>query len=208
MSDKKYCYPDSSILINKPGIKDPDKLLKAEIRLTGYRMIKLQQEPIKGRFDFDHLKQIHRYVFQDLYEWAGVPRTVDIGKGNLFCPVRNINSYAASVFGSFARDCMAAKADPDTFIRTLAKHYGDLNALHPFREGNGRTQREFTRELCLACGYDFDLTCTKHNEMLYASKLSFDLGDSSSLEGIFKKAVTPIFSCPFQASGKSEAGIP
>ncbi len=192
MNDRKYCYPDSDVLMNKPGIKDQDTLLRAEIRLTGYRMIELQQNPIRGRFDFDHLKGIHKHIFQDLYAWAGEVRTVDIGKGNLFCPVRNINSYAASVFGSFAKDCMEAKADKDKFVRTLARHYGDLNALHPFREGNGRTQREFARELCLACGYDFDLTVTRHNEMLYASKLSFDLGDNSSLEGIFRKAVAPI----------------
>ncbi len=192
MNDRKYCYPDSDVLMNKPGIKDPDALLRAEIRLTGYRMIELQRNPVKGKFDFDHLKDIHRHIFQDLYAWAGEVRTVDIGKGNLFCPVRNINSYAASVFGSFARDCMAAKADKDKFVRTLARHYGDLNALHPFREGNGRAQREFARELCLACGYGFDLTVTRHNEMLYASKLSFDLGDNSSLEDIFRKAVAPI----------------
>ncbi len=192
MSDTRYCYPNSDVLINKKNIRDKQRLNEAEIQYTARRIMELQRNPIRGRFDLDHLKHIHGHIFQDLYAWAGEVRTVDIGKGNLFCPIRNISSYAPSVFGSFAKDCMAAKTDPGKFVRTLARHYGDLNALHPFREGNGRSQREFARELCLTCGYDFDLTVTKHNEMLYASKLSFDLGDNSSLEGIFRKAVTPI----------------
>ena len=73
-----------------------------------------------------------------------------------------------------------------------AKHYGDLNALHPFREGNGRTQREFARELCLACGYDFDLSFTNHEDMLSASIASFNKEDNSYFEAIFSKAVQPI----------------
>lgn len=189
MSDKIYCYPDTDVLKNKPGIKDHDQLLKAEIKATLLRMTELQCRPIKGSFDFAHLKQIHAYIFQDLYSWAGQVRTVNIGKGNLFCLTQNIDSFADSIFASFAKDCAAAKADPDAFVHALAEHYGDLNALHPFREGNGRTQREFTRELCLACGYDFDLSGTNHSQMLYASKLSFDLGDNSGLESIFRKAV-------------------
>ena len=62
-----------------------------------------------------------------------------------------------------------------------------MNALHPFREGNGRAQREFARELCLICGYDFDLSCSTHKEMLEASIYSFNTGDSSKLRVIFKK---------------------
>lgn len=62
---------------------------------------------------------------------------------------------------------------------------------HPFREGNGRTQREFARIVCLECGYDFDLSCTTHQEMLEASKLSFDRADSSLFIRIFSKAVVP-----------------
>ena len=72
------------------------------------------------------------------------------------------------------------------------KHYADLNALHPFREGNGRSQREFARELCLHCGYIFDLSATTHEQMLNASIHSFNTGDNSELLQIFKKAVIPI----------------
>ena len=74
----------------------------------------------------------------------------------------------------------------------LSSHYADLNALHPFREGNGRAQREFTRELCLKCGYMLDLTRTTRKEMLTASIASFDKGDNSGLIEVFGKSVIPI----------------
>lgn len=74
----------------------------------------------------------------------------------------------------------------------LAEHYADMNALHPFREGNGRSQREFARELCMDCGYVLDLTNTTHQEMLSASQISFNQGDNSKLEEIFQKSVTPV----------------
>lgn len=75
------------------------------------------------------------------------------------------------------------------FVRVFADNYGDLNALHPFREGNGRTQREFARLICLQCGYDFNLSVTTHSQMLEASKLSFDKADSSGFIKIFSKAI-------------------
>ena len=84
MPDSKYCYPDSDVLINKLGIKDSVKLFMAEKEATSIRLYELQQKPIKGKFNLDHLKAIHKYIFQDIYEWAGEQRTVDIGKGNLF----------------------------------------------------------------------------------------------------------------------------
>jgi cell filamentation protein len=191
MPDKKYCYPDSEVLINKIGITDNAELFETEIELTSIRLAELQENPVKGNYDFKHLKAIHKYIFQDLYSWAGKERTVDIGKGNLFCTTAYIQDYAKSVFNKYFPQCYGAKDDISDFIRALADNYGDLNALHPFREGNGRAQREFARVVCLKCGYDFDLTETTHAEMLEASKLSFDKADSSGFIKIFSKAVTP-----------------
>lgn len=191
MPDNKYCYPDSTVLINKLNITNANTLFEAEKELTAIRLHELQEKPIKGRFDFTHLKAIHKHIFQDIYEWAGKERTVEIGKGNLFCTVACIDSYAESVFKKYFSQCYSAKDNFDDFIRTFADNYGDLNALHPFREGNGRTQREFARIVCLECGYDFNLACTTHQEMLEASKLSFDKADNSLLMKIFSKAVTP-----------------
>ena len=190
MQDSRYCYPDSDVLINIPGIKDKDKLSALETKLTWTRLSELQEKPIKGKFDFNHLKKIHQYIFQDLYEWAGEERTVEIGKGNLFCTVVCIQDYARSVFGKYYSQCYANKDNFDDFVRVLADNYGDLNALHPFREGNGRAQREFARLVCLSCGYDFRLSCTTHSKMLEASILSFNKGDNSGFVRIFSKAVS------------------
>lgn len=191
MSDPKYCYPDSDVLKNKLNIKDENLLFEAEIELTSIRLKELQTTPINGKFDFKHLKEIHRYIFQDLYEWAGKERTVEIGKGNLFCTVACIQDYATSVFSKYYAQCYSSRNNRDSFIKVFAENYGDLNALHPFREGNGRAQREFARLVCLKCGYDFDLSCATHREMLEASILSFERGDNSRLADIFSRAVAP-----------------
>ena len=192
MEDSKYCYPDSEVLINKLNIQSADELFEVEKQLTFIRLQELQTNPIRGKFDFTHLKKIHEYIFQDIYEWAGKIRTVEIGKGNLFCTTACIQSYADSVFGRFYSQCKSNKADRVKFVKVLADNYADLNALHPFREGNGRTQREFTRLVCLECGYAFDLSCTTHNEMLDASIRSFNYGDTSLLYNIFLRAVIPL----------------
>ena len=192
MHDKKYCYPNSNVLINKKNIQDAKELLNAEVLYTGIRLMELQKNPVKGNFDFKHLCKIHKYIFQDLYSWAGKIRTIDIGKGNIFCYVQNINAYAETIFPRYFSDCYEVRGNREEFIKVLTDNYADLNALHPFREGNGRSQREFARELCLQCGYVFDLATTTHREMLEASILSFDKGDNSKLFDIFSKAIVPM----------------
>ena len=192
MPDNKYCYPNSEVLKNKLNITDRNELFEAEKELTAIRLKELQDDPIKGNFDYKHLKAIHKYIFQDIYDWAGKERTVEIGKGNLFCTTSCIQSYAKSVFNKYYPQCYNAKDDFKVFIRAFADNYGDLNALHPFREGNGRTQREFARLICLECGYDFNLSVTTHSKMLEASRLSFDKADSSGFIEIFSKAIIPL----------------
>ena len=87
---------------------------------------------------------------------------------------------------------MEAKDSLEQYVKIFATYYADLNALHPFREGNGRSQREYCRELCLQCGYLFDLTYTCRDEMIQASIDSLDKGDNTRLEAIFHKCVIPL----------------
>lgn len=192
MPNNEYCYANSNVLINKLNIHDEKELSSVEARLTLARLIQLQEHPIRGYFDFNHLKKIHKFIFQDLYDWAGEKRTVEIGKGNYFCLTKFIDSYARSVFNKYYSQCSDSKDNHKDFVKALSNNYGDLNALHPFREGNGRAQREFARCVCLECGYDFDLSFTVHEEMLHASIISFNEGDNSELEKIFSEAVTPL----------------
>ena len=192
MQDIKYCYPNTNTLINKLNIKDEKTLFEAEKKLTLIRLQELQDSPIIGNFDYKHLKDIHHYIFQDLYNWAGELRTVEIGKGNLFCTTEFLVSYGESVLDNYFKSCYKKRNDFKEFIKVFSSNYADLNALHPFREGNGRTQREFARLICLKCGYIFDLSKTNHKEMLEASILSFNNADNSKLEDIFLKSVIPI----------------
>lgn len=125
-------------------------------------------------------------LFQDIYSWAGAVRTVDIAKGSMFCLTQHIQSYAQTIFLVYHTDCMRMKGDPERFIHIFTKYYADLNALHPFREGNGRSQKAFAWELCFRCGYEFDLSHTNHEEMLSAS-ISLIEGDKA----VFKKCIKP-----------------
>ncbi|NYB75335.1 Fic family protein [Sedimentibacter hydroxybenzoicus DSM 7310] len=87
MSDQIYCYPNSGALINKLNIRDCDILSEAERKLTMLRISDLIDNPIKGEFDLKHLQTIHKYIFQDIYDWAGEIRTVDIAKQNMFLEI-------------------------------------------------------------------------------------------------------------------------
>ena len=189
MQDSIYCYKGTNVLKNKVGASTLKELAQAEEDATYLRLWELEQQPIRGRFDLEHLCAIHKYIFQDIYEWAGETRNVNISKGNSFCEYRNIPSSAKDIFRRYFPECYDARNDKDKFIERLAFHYGSVNILHPFREGNGRAQREFARELCLKCGYVFDLSVTTHKEMLDASVYSLAKADDSKLEAIFRRAI-------------------
>ena len=115
-----YCYPDSDVLINKLNITNSKDLFDAELELTSIRLQELQENPLKGDFDFLHLKAIHKYIFQDIYEWAGKERTVELGKGNLFCLTRFIDDYANSVFSKYHTQCYSAKDNFVNFIQVFS----------------------------------------------------------------------------------------
>lgn len=175
MHDTIYCYPGTDVLINKLGIRDQDQLDAAERDLTAFRLISLRDHPIHGKFDYKHLKAIHKYIFQDIYSWAGKERKVDIAKGNMFCNVMFLPQQANRIFSELTNENYLEDLPKDKFIERLAYYFGEINALHPFREGNGRTQREFFRELSMHMGYVMDFSMISQEDMLEASKDSFML---------------------------------
>ncbi len=188
MADTKYCYPNSDVLINKLDIRDLDKLHHFERKLTMLRLLELLDNPITGNFDFKHLQKIHGYIFQDIYEWAGKVRTVDIAKSNMFCNVRFIEQQAYEIFGKLKKEKYLIGLDEQTFVKKLAYYFSEINALHPFREGNGRSQREFIRLLALKSGYVINFTCVSEDEMIEASQDSF-LCKYEKMELLFAKCV-------------------
>jgi cell filamentation protein len=159
---------------------------------TGARIIDLFKKPIQGKFDLSHLKAIHKYIFQYIYPCAGELRLVNISKEILFCDAQFIEKTISKVFDKLAQENYLRDCSEKNIAEKAAYYLGEINAVHPFREGNGRAQREFARELCLKCGYMLDLTRTTRKEMLTASIASFDKGDNSGLIEVFGKSVIPI----------------
>ena len=164
-----YCYKDSDVLINKLNIQDEETFYKAERLYSGLRQSELLDKPLEGKLDFDHLKAIHRYLFQDLFYWAGKIRTVAIAKGNLFCLPQYIDSYAKDIFSRLRKENYFIGTSRDDFIVAVTNLLADINALHPFREGNGRAQREFIRYIGLKNGYGFDWSKVSAEENIAAS---------------------------------------
>lgn len=154
-----YCY-ENGVLKNKLGITDENELSEAESRLTYLKTAELLDNPIRGNFDLDHLKEIHREIFGEIYEWAGEIRTVDISKGDTtFCLSRNIENYAkTTVFPEIGKDLEKLKKAPSIYQgrlpEILAYHLGEINALHPFREGNGRAQKLFIGQMAKSHGLE------------------------------------------------------
>ncbi len=189
MYDKTYCYPNSDVLINNLDITDEDKLAEAERKFTMLRIYELLQNPIIGSFDLNHLCRIHQYIFQDLYSWAGELRTVDISKGYYFCHCAYIASNAKKLFSDLKSENYLKGASRERFITRISFYFSEINALHPFREGNGRAQREFIRSLALWNGYQIKFSLVPADEMLKASIDSFAC-DYRRTEEMFRKCIS------------------
>ena len=188
MSDRIYCYPDSDVLMNKLNIHEAEKLQEAERKLTMLRLIDLLDRPVAGKFDFKHLQTIHKYIFQDIYPWAGKVRSVDIAKSNMFCKVQFIETQADEIFGKLKNDCYLEGLPKEKFAKKAAYYFSEINALHPFREGNGRTQREFIRQLAYQSGYILHFSAISEQEMVQASIDSF-VCNYKKMEALFIKII-------------------
>jgi cell filamentation protein len=180
--------PGTDVLRNKLGIRDPKELERAERLLTADRLAELAGKPVAGNFDLAHLQSIHRAIFQDVYDWAGKLREINISKGGIrFALTGKLESSAHEIFARLARDNHLREQPPDGFARFAAEFLADVNALHPFREGNGRAQREFFRELAARAGLRLDWTRTNSKEMVEAS-IAGMIGDAELFERILLRA--------------------
>lgn len=189
--DQRYCYPHSKVLINKLGIKDEEKLRIAEREITSLRIANAKISVIKGDFDLLHLKKVHKYIFGDIYEWAGEIRWVNIAKGNMFCSYVFIESNAGSLFNKLKRENYLKDVSKDKIPLRLAHYLSEINALHPFREGNGRAQRLFIEYLAENAGYRVDFSQVTDKQMIEASAASF-LCDYTKMDEIFTAITQPL----------------
>ncbi len=169
-TDADYTYPGTNILKNKLNIQDAAELEENERRYTWARNMELQKTPIKGNFDAKHLADIHHYIFQDVYEWAGKFRDISIMKGNSeFIAPKDIKPCLEIVAKKIKQSRPFSKLSEDQTIDLLASTLSNINKIHPFREGNGRTQRLFVEQLAYECEYDLDFSKVSENEMRDAS---------------------------------------
>lgn len=141
-ADNVYCYEDSVVLRNKLGITDQLLLEKFESDITSSRLIELELKPINGKFDLKHLQAIHFAIFQDIYDWAGKIRTVDISRENSrFANMRMLDSASRKLFMNLAKENLFKNQNSQDISSRLAHYLSEINVLHPFRDGNGRVQR-------------------------------------------------------------------
>ncbi|GHV15569.1 hypothetical protein FACS1894219_12520 [Clostridia bacterium] len=164
------CYPNTTVLINKFGITDENELRCAEHEITQEANATWERKPLISTFDFKHYKSIHKFLFEELYEWAGQIRDVDIAKkGTKFCPHNEIENRADSIFTRLQKLNYYKDMPRNIFINEIVDFYISTNDLHPFREGNGRTQRLFLAQLSRNAGYNLDFANVDTDELMIAT---------------------------------------
>jgi cell filamentation protein len=185
-----YVYPETNVLRNLRDIRDQKKLDAVEAIATARRIRELESNAASGKFDSRHIQSIHHYIFQDVYPWAGEFRTVDISKGG------HLFGFSQHVVSSLNKTCEELKkerylngSDQRLFANRGAYYLGELNAIHPFREGNGRTQREFIRQLAVKNGHSLNWSGVTREEMISASRQSFQRGNNAGLEELLQRSL-------------------
>lgn len=181
-SNDEYCYPESDVLKNKHGIIDQVGLDKLESEYVSLRLVELAEKPLTLPFTVETVKYIHKILFGDIYQWAGEFRRIDISKGNSrFANINFIESYLTNVLIDLANDGFLENSNKKDFAEKAAYYMGEINAIHPFREGNGRTQREFINQLAYNAQYYISWSDISSEDILEATIKSFN-GDIADLE--------------------------
>ena len=183
-----YCYKDSDVLVNKFDIHDNKKLEEIERKIVLAKLYELRQNHQIGNFDVSHFVGIHRFLFEDIYPFAGLFRNENIAKGNFsFAEWEYIEDQLKKLLDQLKEENYLQNLDRDIFIKRLSYYMAELNVLHPFREGNGRTIREFIRQLAYKNGYVLNLKNINPKEMLYACIRS--VIDTTQLENIISECL-------------------
>ncbi|TDP45708.1 Fic/DOC family protein [Zavarzinia compransoris] len=184
-------------LRNRLGISDPATLERAEKGLVDLRMARIDIDGPRGAYTFARLKETHRYLFQDLYDWAGEARTVTLAKAGFdrractaFARPADIEPIGHEIFGRLGeRNALKGLSRPD-FVDSVTGLFADVNMLHPFREGNGRTQEAFVKAIGCDAGHPIDLGAVTLERMI---RVSIDAtgGDRTAMRQMFSEATDP-----------------
>ena len=185
-----YVDPKTGILRNLFEVKDAATLSQIEAEITVAVIATLGDHPIPGNFDLDHLQAIHKRLFSSIYDWAGKLRTVEMTKDKTrFAPIEYLKQSADNIFDELKSEKYLDKLDDKKYVQRFAHYYSEVNILHPFREGNGRTERVF-----------FSLLAQRTNRHIAWDQLDPDKAIQASIsayngdEGQLLKLLTPLFS--------------
>lgn len=186
---QKDCYPDTTVLVNKLGIKNQEELNSVERQFVLLRSSQVEKEAVFENVSFDFYKSLHKNLFGDLYEWAGTVRNINISKkGTVFCNADDIEKTGKLKFQRLAELNYLKKLNKSTFLDELSELYHDLNMLHPFREGNGRTLRLFITLLVRNAGYNLNFSeCD--SDLLMIATIKAAQGDLSLLREVFAELI-------------------
>lgn len=206
MSIDPYVNPQTGVLLNKLGATDDHDLAEAERNLSGYALKGIRSHRYRT-FSLETMKKIHKELFQDVYKWAGKIRTVDIAKGGtMFCRSEFIDSEADRIFSSLKKDNDLKGLDQEKFCEKAAELFCDVNMLHPFREGNGRAQRELIYHVAKNAGYNLRLT--KGSKEMYMCASIFGNSDSRQMANYMKGLIEPVKEKKKAAKRNLSVGVP
>ncbi len=191
MSEDPYVDPDTGVLVNRLGITDAGELQLVETNYTFTRDAQLQDHRLDGGYDVPHLQAFHRHLFGDVYPWAGGFRTVNIARTGMFGDWRHIREYLDEVFANLAAEGQLSGLSEGQVVARTAHYLGEVNAAHPFRDGNGRTQRAFFRQLLRDARWSLRWSRVMPEENEHASEASLD-GDNGPLEDLLRRAITSL----------------
>jgi cell filamentation protein len=181
------------ILKNVRGFTTRASLLRYERIKTAASLTRLAMQPVKGAFDRDHLQAIHRRIFAEVFPWAGEFRHVNMSRRNShpFATVQGMERRLEACLEKLAEENYLRGLDADDYSARAAYFLGALNSIHPFRDGNGRAQREFLRELAEEAGYNLNWSRISHTQMYQASDDHHNLGHLAGLVEVMWSAIEP-----------------
>ncbi len=186
-----YCYKDTNILINKLDIKSEKKLHTLERKIVLLKSYELRQKNVTGDFSINHFKNIHKFLFENIYDFAGEFRKEDIAKDSFrFASFLYIEDELNRILNKLKLENYLIGISKENLSKELAYYLAEINVLHPFREGNGRVTREFIRQIAYNAGYKFDLRSIEPKAILDACIKS--VYDTIDLENIIKECLFKI----------------
>lgn len=186
-----HVYPGTNVLINHFGISDPAELARREHDASAARLAVLQDQPLAGGYVLPHLQAFHRYIFGLGYPWAGEIRTVRIAETEMFALPQNIESYLGAELSKLPDESYLRGLSRDELVGRLTHYLAEINAVHPFRNGNGRAQRAFVGQLAGEAGYRLAWERLDPRRNVNASRASLS-GDNSPFHKILAELIEPL----------------